>query len=73
MLCTLCNTAAPSLKNMEMHHESKHPKIPWDESLYVNKHEMHGGVTTQGVAVKGTLKNDKKKAKAKAEKSKSAA
>ena len=29
-----CNMQAPSLKNMQMHHDSKHPKIPWDPSIY---------------------------------------
>ena len=59
---------APRLKNMEMHHDSKHPKIPSDPSIYVNAQEIHGG-STQGVAVHGTLKTDKLKAKAKKEKS----
>ena len=36
---------APSLKNMEMHHESKHPKVPWDPNIYQNTHEIYGGTT----------------------------
>jgi len=37
-LCPLpgCNMQAPSLTNMQMHHESKHPKIPWDPSIYTD-------------------------------------
>eukprot|EP00960_Hanusia_phi_P063470 765494-Hanusia_phi.AAC.6 len=33
---------------MEMHHESKHPKVPWDASIYQNAHEMYGGTTKAG-------------------------
>lgn len=58
---------APSLKNMEMHHASKHPKIPFDPSIYIDAQAIHGG-STQGVAVHGTLKTDKVKAKMKKEK-----
>uniref|UniRef100_A0A7S1LZU9 Uncharacterized protein n=1 Tax=Neobodo designis TaxID=312471 RepID=A0A7S1LZU9_NEODS len=59
--CPHCGQAAPSLKNMQSHHESKHPKMAWDESVYVDKHELHGG-TTKGVAVRGSIykQGDKK-------------
>ena len=58
---------APSIKNMQMHHESKHPKIPWDPAIYTDLQAVYGG-STQGVAVHGTLKTDKVKAKIKKEK-----
>jgi len=46
-LCPLpgCNMQAPSLKNMEMHHDSKHAKVPWDPSIYIDAQAMHGGST----------------------------
>ena len=28
--CGVCGQQAPSLSNMQQHHESKHPKLPWD-------------------------------------------
>jgi hypothetical protein len=34
---------APSIKNMEMHHASKHPKIPFDPSIYIDAQALHGG------------------------------
>ena len=40
---------------MSIHHESKHPKLPWDPAACANLHEVHGG-TTQGVAVRGSVK-----------------
>jgi len=67
-VCPICNSQAPSLKNMQMHHDSKHAKVPWDESIYINSHELHGGVTTAGVAVHGTLKTEKVKKRLKEEK-----
>ncbi|EKX47163.1 hypothetical protein GUITHDRAFT_45817, partial [Guillardia theta CCMP2712] len=45
LICPLCMMQAPSLKNMEMHHESKHPKVPWDPNIYQNTHEIYGGTT----------------------------
>ena len=40
---------------MSIHHESKHPKLPWEPEKCTNTHELHGG-TTQGVAVRGSVK-----------------
>jgi hypothetical protein len=51
---------------MGQHFESKHPKETMDPAKFVNKHEVFGG-TTQGVAVKGTLKKAKKREKGKEE------
>jgi hypothetical protein len=64
--CYICKQQAPDLKSMGMHFESKHPKEKMDEAKFVDKHEMFGG-TTQGVAVKGTLKKAKKKEKGEGE------
>ena len=53
--CPICAVTAPSIKTMTDHHESKHPKLPFDEAACTNLHEVHGG-TTQGVAVRGSKK-----------------
>ncbi|KAK9816706.1 hypothetical protein WJX72_003986 [[Myrmecia] bisecta] len=58
--CHICNLQAPSIKSMEMHHESKHPKLPWEPEKCVNVQALAGGVTTQGVAVRGSTKKAKK-------------
>ncbi|KAI8466542.1 MAG: hypothetical protein J3K34DRAFT_524471 [Monoraphidium minutum] len=54
--CAICMLTAPSIKNMQAHHESKHPTVAWDESKVQDLHAETGGVTTQGVAVRGSKK-----------------
>lgn len=53
-LCPHCGQAAPDIKSMQAHHESKHSKLPWDEAAYTDQHEAQGG-TTKGVAVRGSI------------------
>lgn len=53
--CYICMMAAPSLKTMEIHFDSKHPKETFQPDRCVNKIAANGGVTTQGVAVKGSI------------------
>lgn len=55
-LCPHCATPANDLKTMQAHHESKHPTIEFDTAVYVDHHALVGGVTTQGVAVRGSTK-----------------
>lgn len=43
-------------KHTQAHFESKHPAVAWDESKVTDLHAMAGGVTTQGVAVRGSKK-----------------
>jgi hypothetical protein len=40
----------------QAHHESKHPTVPWDESKVQDTHAATGGVTTAGIAVRGSKK-----------------
>lgn len=53
--CHICKQQCPDLKSMEMHHESKHPKLPWEPEKCSNLHDVFGG-TTQGVGVTGSKK-----------------
>ncbi|KAK8698285.1 hypothetical protein V6N13_114410 [Hibiscus sabdariffa] len=39
--CPHCKTTAPDLKSMQIHHDAKHPKIPFEESKLVNRHADH--------------------------------
>lgn len=55
-----CNLQVPDLKTMQIHHESKHSKIPFDPEKCENVHEKVGGITTQGVAVAGGQGKKKK-------------
>lgn len=52
---TPCAWSVGTVKSMQMHHESKHPKLPFEEEKLTNLHEVFGG-TTQGVAVRGSTK-----------------
>jgi hypothetical protein len=58
-LCNHCKTPLTSLTQAKQHHESKHDKLPFSESDYTDVHELHGGVTTQGIAVRGTTNAEK--------------
>lgn len=58
-LCNHCKTPLTSLTQAKQHHESKHDKLAFAESDYTDVHEMHGGVTTQGIAVRGTTNAEK--------------
>ena len=60
-MCNHCKTALTSLAQAHAHHDSKHEKLPFLESDYTNVHEAHGGVTTVGVAVRGTTNAEKLK------------
>ena len=50
----------PDLKSMKDHFESKHPKMEFDEKRCEDVHQAAGGVTTAGVAVRGSTKHAKK-------------
>lgn len=41
---------------MQIHWEAKHPKLPWEADKIEDVHATLGGVTTQGVAVRGSTK-----------------
>ena len=62
-LCNHCKTPCMSLAIARVHHESKHSKIPFLESDYTDVHALVGGVTTVGVAVRGTTNAEKLKKK----------
>lgn len=54
-------TPLTSLAQARDHHTAKHDKLAWVEADYTNVHELHGGVTTVGVAVRGTTNAEKLK------------
>jgi hypothetical protein len=53
-----------SLTQARIHHDAKHEKLPYADADYMDVHEAHGGVTTVGVAVRGTTNAEKLKKKA---------
>lgn len=36
--CPLCKATAPDVKSMQIHHDARHPRIPFDESKLNNLH-----------------------------------
>ena len=54
--CPICAQQAPDPKSMEAHHVSKHGKVPFNLEACQDTHEASGGVTTSGVAVRGSIK-----------------
>eukprot|EP01084_Bolivina_argentea_P186276 321124_1 len=53
--CPICCQQAPDIKSMVAHHESKHPKQPFDEEGVKNLRPQGEGTVT-GVAVRGGIK-----------------
>eukprot|EP00812_Abedinium_dasypus_P009452 NODE_3140_length_824_cov_686.530559.p2 GENE.NODE_3140_length_824_cov_686.530559~~NODE_3140_length_824_cov_686.530559.p2 ORF type:complete len:119 (+),score=36.00 NODE_3140_length_824_cov_686.530559:109-465(+) len=54
--CPICKQAAPDPKSGEAHWDARHSKAgPFDFVAWTNAHEVAGGVTTAGVAVRGGL------------------
>lgn len=41
--CPHCKITAPDLKSMQIHHDARHPKIPFEESKLVNLHASQVG------------------------------
>jgi len=54
--CPICMTAAPDLKSMQIHWDAKHGHLPFEPTKCEDLHEKVGGVTTAGVAVRGSKK-----------------
>mmetsp|Transcript_65103 Transcript_65103/g.190988 ORF Transcript_65103/g.190988 Transcript_65103/m.190988 type:complete len:106 (-) Transcript_65103:93-410(-) len=54
--CNICFQAAPDPKSMQMHFESKHPKEEFSLDKCSDVHAAVGGVTTQGVAIRGGIR-----------------
>lgn len=38
--CPHCKITAPDVKSMQIHHDSKHPKIPFDDTKITNLHAV---------------------------------
>ncbi|KAH7373662.1 hypothetical protein KP509_17G067500 [Ceratopteris richardii] len=36
--CPICKATAPDLKSMQIHHEAKHPKLPFEGDKLTNLH-----------------------------------
>jgi hypothetical protein len=38
LACPICKATAPDVKSMQIHHDSKHPKLPFEEDKLINLH-----------------------------------
>ena len=38
LACPLCRTPAPDIKSMQIHHEARHPKLPFEPEKLFNHH-----------------------------------
>lgn len=57
--CPHCKITAPDVKTMQVHHDAKHPKIPFDESKITNLHAILAPVADTSKprpGVRGSLK-----------------
>ncbi|KAJ8485528.1 hypothetical protein OPV22_018013 [Ensete ventricosum] len=55
--CPLCKTTAPDMKSMQIHHDARHPKIPFDESKLINLHVSCAPETSKArPGVRGSFK-----------------
>ncbi|OVA13093.1 Zinc finger protein 706 [Macleaya cordata] len=58
--CPHCKVTAPDVKSMQIHHDSKHPKIPFEEDKINNLHATRVVVETTSSkprpGVRGSLK-----------------
>ncbi|CAL9003774.1 PREDICTED: uncharacterized protein LOC103318791 [Prunus mume] len=50
MECPHCKITAPDVKSMQIHHEARHPKIPFEEEKIVNRHASTSTSTSTQVA-----------------------
>src|SRR4051812_14298365 len=42
--CPHCKTTVPDVKSMQIHHDARHPKIPFEEDKLVNRHATAAAV-----------------------------
>ena len=56
LACPVCKTAGPDIKTLQIHHEAKHPKLPWDESSLINQHATVAPLEKPKPGVRGSLK-----------------
>ncbi|GLJ12475.1 hypothetical protein SUGI_0191760 [Cryptomeria japonica] len=55
--CPLCKVTVPDMKTMAIHHESKHPKLPYEESKIVNLHAVRApDANKPRPGIRGSLK-----------------
>lgn len=59
LACPICKATAPDSKSMLIHHEARHPKLPYEEDKLINLHAS--GPATPAAAVAGPSEESKAK------------
>ncbi|XP_057788853.1 protein METHYLENE BLUE SENSITIVITY 1-like [Salvia miltiorrhiza] len=55
--CPLCKVTAPDVKSMQIHHDARHPKVPFDETKLNNLHGTNEAEPSKArPGVRGSLK-----------------
>lgn len=57
--CPHCKVTAPDVKSMQIHHDARHPKIPFEEAKIVNLHATVAVADTSSKprpGIRGSLK-----------------
>uniref|UniRef100_A0ACD5ZCC8 Uncharacterized protein n=1 Tax=Avena sativa TaxID=4498 RepID=A0ACD5ZCC8_AVESA len=58
MECPLCKVTAPDVKSMQIHHEARHPKVPFDPEKINN---LHGSTAAASAAPEAAASSSKVK------------
>ena len=62
LACPLCRVPAPDIKSMQIHHEARHPKLPFEPEKLVNLHSSAPAAAAEATTskpkpgVRGSLK-----------------
>ncbi|XP_078437868.1 protein METHYLENE BLUE SENSITIVITY 1-like [Wolffia australiana] len=55
--CPLCKVTAPDVKSMQIHHEARHPKVPFDGSRLSDLHATTSAESSKPKpGIRGSLK-----------------
>lgn len=56
LACPICKATAPDPKSMRIHHEAKHPKLPFDENSIIDQHAAVDTTSKERPGVRGSIK-----------------
>ncbi|OEL17911.1 hypothetical protein BAE44_0021069 [Dichanthelium oligosanthes] len=56
LACPLCRTPAPDIKSMQIHHDARHPKLPFEPEKLLNLHSSAPAAVATGEATSSSSK-----------------
>ncbi|XP_078173225.1 protein METHYLENE BLUE SENSITIVITY 1-like isoform X1 [Carex rostrata] len=54
--CPLCKVTAPDIKTMQIHHDARHPKLPFEPEKLNNLHASIPSESSSKPGIRGSLK-----------------